>query len=56
MLLKRSFGYRESSDPGKSRIKLSKKLMQSDADLSTEDSSVMEAIDSEDSNMAPTIG
>ncbi len=56
MLLKRSFGYRESSDPSKSRTKLSKKLLQSDVDLSTEESSVLEAIDSEDTNLAPTIG
>ena len=56
LLLKRSYGYRESSDLNKSRMKLSKKLLLNDMDASAEDSSAMDVLDSEDSNLPPTIG
>ncbi|XP_038078524.1 bromodomain-containing protein 7-like [Patiria miniata] len=55
-ILKRTFGYHDGSDISKSRTKASKRLPQSDVDASTEDSSMMDVLDSEDSNIPPTIG
>ncbi|XP_022109958.1 bromodomain-containing protein 7-like isoform X2 [Acanthaster planci] len=54
--LKRTFGYHESSDFIKFRTKTSKRLPQIDMDASTEDSSIMDVLDSEDSNILPTVG